>query len=69
MEHVLGISPNGTVRQLDCWLDDEGRIALWLHSPESENNGWQIHVPAEDLSAALTRLGVHALPHGAPVNG
>jgi hypothetical protein len=57
-EIVTGTSPNGADRQLDCWVDGEGRVALWVHSPDSDRNGWEIHVSATELAAVLARLGV-----------
>ena len=65
-ETLVGTSPNGlTTRQLDCWIDGDGRLALWIHTPDSEINGWQIHVSANELAMALSRLGVR-LPNGVP---
>lgn len=55
-ETLAGISPNGTVRQLDLWIDNEGRLALWVHSPDSDRNGWEIHVSPTELVSALGRL-------------
>ncbi len=66
-ETLMGTSPSGAApRQLDCWIDGEGQLALWIHTPDSDSNGWQIQVSAAELAAALARLGVQAQAAAAP---
>jgi len=56
MEIVAGTGSSGKPRQLDCHLTDAGRISLWIHSPDSSTNGWEIHVDPGDLFRALATI-------------
>lgn len=61
MQTVMGSTPGGgNPRQLDCWLESDGQVGLWIHSPESDENGWEIHVAPHDLLSALEQLGITA---------
>ncbi len=56
---LTGTSPSGeTLRRLDARLYSNGQLALWIHSPGSETNGWEIQVSACELVQALSRLNV-----------
>ena len=58
VEQVTGTAPGGTPRQLDCWRLDDGRVAVWIHTPTSETNGWQINVDPAELLQALVRVSL-----------
>mgnify|MGYP002780973345 CR=1 FL=1 len=59
-----GTAPGGTPRRVDCWRLDDGRVAVWIHTPSSDSNGWQINVDPAELLQALVRV---SLGGGAPV--
>jgi hypothetical protein len=62
MQHIRlkGTSPDGDDRLLDCWKEDDGGLALWIHSPRSADGkgGWQVAVKPADIIRALTKIGV-----------
>jgi hypothetical protein len=58
MVTMKGKSPAGVLRELDIWRDDHGRIGLWIHSPDSRRNGWEIHIDEHALIRDWRRLGV-----------
>lgn len=58
---IAGTSPNGREpRVLETWRRDDGRIALWVHSPNSRENGWQIDVEPIELLQSLVRVALEA---------
>ncbi len=57
METILGTSPNGENRQLDCSVDEDGDLCLYIH-PLNSTTGWEIHVNQAQLLHALIRLCV-----------
>lgn len=51
---INGRTKSGKPRVLEC-SPDGNDLHLWIHSPESTNNGWEIWIPAE----AAARLSAH----------
>lgn len=65
MEKIRGFSAQEVERQLDCWLDEQGRLAFWIHSvgPNPKNTS-EIHVNPAELLHLLIRLCVRERPFG-----
>ena len=58
METLMGTAPGGTPRRVDCWQLDDGRVAVWIHTPSSDSNGWQINLDPAELLQALIRVSL-----------
>ena len=66
VETVNGTAPGGTPRRVDCWRLDDGRVAVWIHTPASDSNGWQINVDPADLLQALVRVSLGGVAEPLP---
>ena len=67
METITGTAPGGTSRAVDCWRLEDGRVAVWIHSPTSDNNGWQINVDSAELLQALVRVSLGNVVDDPPI--
>ena len=52
MAQVTGENKSGGPRVLDCRIEGD-RAYLWIHSPDSSENGWEIRVDAAEFMAAI----------------
>jgi hypothetical protein len=71
METVRGKCKDGSRRDVSCWTRG-GRLWLWLHKPDSdENKGYEVSVAPDELFAALARalMGKPARDLGRPGDG
>ena len=58
LERIEGTTQGGRRRLMDCSSEDGRRLHLWIHSPDSETNGWEIFIDPHELFASLDRLGI-----------
>lgn len=61
MEAIRGTSPSGRPRELDIEVTDRNAtqaVRLHIHPPGPNREGWEVYVSADELRAALQRLGV-----------
>lgn len=49
---INGRTESGKPRVLEC-SPDGNELHLWIHSPESTDNGWEIWVPVEAVHDAI----------------
>ncbi len=62
-EIIKGTSRGGSERELVCSTTD-GKLCLWVRPPGSQEGGYEILVPADELLSVLARRMM-----GAPVPG
>lgn len=56
---ITGTSPNGQApRTLTIGRQADGRLSLWIHSPGSPDNGWQISVAAVEAIQAMVAVAL-----------
>lgn len=52
---VSGTSAKGKQQQIECWLDENGQLAMWVHRPNS-GSGAEIHVSPIQFFEAIIRV-------------
>ena len=58
---IQGMSPNGVAeRKIEIApipnVQGDALVRLWIHSPNSSTNGWEVHVSLDDLMNALEEI-------------